>query len=273
MQNTNPNQHSCETCGNVGVVQAMAGKDTWKPIPCPDCENGREYQRLILNRQFKKSGITPAYGGFTFDSLRDVMTGKDWAGKHLAYGAALCMADGCYPFTLDEAAERIGLDWYRSTNRSARNSVVFTGPVGTGKTGLAISIANALMGMGKNVLYARVGDLLESLQATYRDGYQGATLSELLYTLKTVPVLVWDEFEVNRMSDDKKDLVEKIIRGRQRDDDGTGRMLPLVATTNLTLEQFYTLWGPRIADIVATAHWIKVDGVKLRDTVRAEEGV
>lgn len=257
---------SCSVCGDFGLVSwnvPVGHPEFGKLHPCSHCESGRARRVSAYRAKFATAQIPPVYQNLTFETFLSAV-GNNMSGKILAYGAAQLMARG-ETFTLREAAVLGGADYYMPMDNTHRNSLVLTGEVGRGKTGLAISVANGVMAVNGEVIYIRVMDTIEAIQETYKAGYEGSSATEKLHMLKTVPLLIWDEFNLPRYSPDRLEIVEKIVRGRHANN------LPFVATTNLTLEDFYQAWGERIGDIVATAHWVEVGGVKLRNTVRKVE--
>jgi DNA replication protein DnaC len=257
-------RESCSTCDDLGVV-VVAETDPIVTIPCPGgCDAGRERQRLMYLKAMERAKIPPLYASMTFDSFNEAMKGQPEKGKLLAFAAAVMFAQGHgKAFTLRDAAVAQGADWFQPVPDNPSNGLMLTGDYGMGKTGLAVAAVNTLMSEGESALYVRVADLIDDLQSTYRRDYEGPSLEQKLYIFITVPVLVLDEFEVQNYTADRLELIEKIIRGRHQ------HGLPLLATTNIPDAQaFSNAWGQRIGDIVATAHWVRVAGVKMRNTSR-----
>lgn len=256
---------NCVICDDMGVVSAAVDTEHplfGKALPCPNekCDQGNQRRKLIILNRFKKAGLPKAYQEMSFETLEDVMSNKSWEGKLLAYAAARYFCD-VYPspFTLKEAADHYFKRDYQPKDSAARHSIVFTGGFGVGKTGLVASMFNALLAREIYPLYIRVQDLIAEIQATYKSG-TGDT-EERFYSIITTPLLILDEFNLENYTQDRLEIVERIIRGRH------GRGLPFIATTNLAISDFMLCWQNRIADIVRTAHWIGVGGEKLRDTV------
>lgn len=254
----------CDICDDLGIVSASVKQDHplfGKSLPCPNdkCEQGNQRRKLIILNRFKKAGLPKAYQDMTFETLQEAMQGKIWEGKILAFAAARHFCN-VYPspFTLLEAAGQYIGD-YQPKDNTARHSIVFTGSFGVGKTGLVASMFNALLAREIYPLYIRVQDLIAEVQATYKSG-TGDT-EERFYSIITTPLLILDEFNLENYTQDRLEIVERIIRGRH------GRGLPFIATTNLGVTEFSLSWQNRIADIVRTAHWIGVGGEKLRDTI------
>jgi DNA replication protein DnaC len=265
----------CNECKDMGFcVVEVAGNPTHpmngKTIPCPNttCEAGNEIRRRQIANRFKKAGLPPLYQEMNFDTFAQAV-GADWTGKALAYGAARLLAER-YPrkFSLQEAAQYMDIQDTDHLSVSMRHSLVLTGDVGGGKTGLAASIFNYVAQKNIVPIYIRCQDLVAEIQATYkRESDDHASADEKFYALISAPILIMDEFNLENYTADRLEIVERVIRGRH------GRNLPVVATTNLSHADFRRLWGERIADIMFTAHWCGVGGVKLRDTVHTVETI
>lgn len=266
-----PEPPQCATCGDLGVVRydvpiedVNFGK--FRPCPNPACPtvaaNLRRRQELLL----KKSHWTDSYSAYTFESWYEYVESRDvWAGKAGAYCAATMFAEcGGQPFTLADAASAQGQVWPNLQSDGPRSSLLLSGDVGMGKTGLAVSAANLLRDNGKMVLFLRAAELIDEVQDCYRRGkdseYSGPTADDVKQVMRTAPLLIVDEFNLKNYTRDRLEILEDVMRAR----DKAG--LPFMATTNLSLDQFYQQWEKQIADVVAKAHWVRMGGHKLRDT-------
>ena len=257
----------CDICGGTGVIRYAVpfGDPRWGKLhPCPNrycpgvLENHRRRQELVL----KRSHWSVEYEKMTFESWHEfVSQEKAWKGKGGAYCAAFKFADNpSQPFGAATAAwEIMGVKW--DVDNSPRSSLVLTGDVGLGKTALALSAANMIRANGGIVIFLRVQQLIEQIRRTFQKDYDGPPADDLLEVYRTVPVLIIDEFGIKNYTDFRLETLEDVMRARDRNG------LPFMATTNLTLDQFYESWGKQTADIVAKAHWINMTGQKLRDTV------
>ncbi len=114
--------------------------------------------------------------------------------------------------------------------------LLFTGPVGSGKTFLAASIANELMIKGYQVLFLVVPDLLDELRATYKSE---ANELDLLDTARTMPVLILDDLGAHNYTEWSRNRLYSIINYRMND------QLPTIITTNLTLDEMEDYLGAR----------------------------
>lgn len=267
-----PAAPACATCNDTGYVSYNVPTDDkrfGRLYPCtdPGCPIMNRHRRQQSDKVMQQSTWEDGYESLTFDSFHALMEGTaGWNGKRGAYAAAKAFAfSNNTQFTLQQAAQyALGLDWPGAEDRSS-NSVVLTGDVGLGKTSCAVSSANALRNQNKVVVFARTLNLIDRVQETYREGWEGDTPDQRKRFFASVPYLILDEFGIKSYTNNRLEIIEDIIRERDR------RGLPFMATTNLTLDQMRELWQPQIADIIAKAHWVEVAGVKLRQTTRKVE--
>lgn len=236
------------------------------PCPNPNCPTRMEQLVRQANTIMRHSSWSQYDEELTFASFIERMKGQEWKGKRAAYAAAFRFSMGGEPFTLDEAS-RTAWDnraWPEFTEFKSK-SVVLTGPVGQGKTGLAKAATNTLKGNGHAVIFIRLREFIRRIQETYRSDWNeigNETAEQRLSRFVNVPYLILDEFAVEKYTDDRLEIVETVIRERDR------LGLPFMATTNLTQEEFHDElhWQPRIGDIVDKAHWVSIFGLKLRQT-------
>lgn len=247
----------CETCDDIGwIIIKSAACPAGEPRVCPNpqCTAGREHREARSLRLLKRSGLPSRYAALTFETwyaLPDALR----AGKELAAACAWLFANGG-AFSLDEAATALELEPMGSDERRAW--VVLQGGLGVGKTGLAAAAMNEMALTGKAALYYRVGELFADIQSRY-GSESGLSADDLLETVKATPVLILDEMNVPRASDDKQRIIEEIIRYRH------GRDLPTLITCNVAPKEFTAMWGERTSDVVfEQAHWIFVRGERLR---------
>ncbi|EHQ90013.1 ATP-binding protein [Desulfosporosinus youngiae] len=114
--------------------------------------------------------------------------------------------------------------------------IVFTGPVGSGKTYLAACIANELMESDLKVLFIVVPDLLDELRATYKSELNEL---DLLDTARTIPILILDDLGAHNYTDWTRNRLYSIINYRLNE------QLPTVITSNLSLDEMEDYIGLR----------------------------
>jgi DNA replication protein DnaC len=121
--------------------------------------------------------------------------------------------------------------------------LTLAGPVGTGKSHLAVAAGRAVVGRGMQVLYRSEGDLIDEM----RKGIGNKTLDDLIETLRTVPYLIWDDLGASPVTEsgwgDGK--MDQIFDARWVGAEmGTLRTL---VTTNLVTKQFHDRGLDRLA--------------------------
>lgn len=94
--------------------------------------------------------------------------------------------------------------------------LILTGPVGVGKTHLAVSILKGLAERGFKGLFYEFGSLLKEIQDSYNSHTKTSELSVLSPVLKA-DVLVLDELGASKPTDWVKDTMAHIINTRYND--------------------------------------------------------
>lgn len=118
--------------------------------------------------------------------------------------------------------------------------IVFTGPVGSGKTFLASSIANYVLSKGKQVLFTVVPDLLDQLKATYdRSALVETDELTILEGARNVELLIMDDLGAHNYTPWTVNKIYSILNYR------VNHQLPVVITTNLSLDELDTYLGER----------------------------
>ena len=268
-----PETPHCKTCDGLGYVRAalpVGHPQFGQLFPCPG-ENGREcpvvaHQRRERYDKLNMAAQIPAgYQGLTFDNWRELAQYPEYmAGKYDAYGAALAFVaareDG-YRFSMDDAAERVDLE-APEIDTGERNSIVYYGAPGLGKTSLAISIARYLLDNGEAVVYVQLTQFFDALKKTFsEDALEDE--DEVLRRYQQAPVLVIDEFHVDAGKVGKTEW----RRGRAYDliNHRYANRLPTIITTNYSDVQIEAAWGEATAHrMEAFAHWIELAGLELR---------
>lgn len=113
------------------------------------------------------------------------------------------------------------------------------GPVGTGKTHLAVAILYANIGKHQphDMLFCAVPDLLDEIRATYN----GQGSGDIQTRVQSVPVLVLDDFGTERVTDWVREKVYQIVNRRYND------CLTTIVTTNLPPSKLAGHVGERTA--------------------------
>lgn len=264
---------ACATCQDTGYVRynlPQEDKNFGKMFHCPEpnCAVAMAHRRQQAEVVMKHSTWEEDYADLTFESFWNLLNESDaWDGKRGAFSVANMWAvNRGIPFTQNEASVHVlKTEWPKADPRPS-NWVVLTGDVGVGKTGLGVSAANLLRELNEVVVFIRMMDLIRAIQMTYSKPNStqetDETTSDRYRFFNTVKFLILDEFGIKNYSPDRLEIVETIIRARDR------AGLPTLITTNITLEEISERdkWDKQIGDILKKSHWVQIGGKKLRQT-------
>ncbi len=109
-------------------------------------------------------------------------------------------------------------------NKLEKNGLVLSGGYGTGKTYMSICIANAVIDSG-------YGCLLTDFSRIWNEWFPLQDKQEYIERFKTIPLLIIDDFGVQRDTPGMLDLIYSIINERYK------VRKPLIITTNLSLAE------------------------------------
>lgn len=148
-----------------------------------------------------------------------------------------------------------GGEWIRQ-----HQTLLITGPTGTGKSWLACALGNSACRQGHTVRYVRVPRLLgEDLVLARADG----TYAKLMQTLARTDLLILDDWGLAPLGDrERRDLLELV-------EDRVGRRATLV-TSQLPVDHWHEMIGdPTFGDaildrLVHHAHRLTLTGGSLR---------
>lgn len=271
-------QHVCARCDDQGAYMSegnLLDADSQVWVYC-DCARGQTLRFDVYQRRYKRylaQDLPPHYARMSFNTWF-ALDADQRAGKTLAQHASVLFAEAWengHWFTLRDVYARAGQAPPADLDVDVpRNSIVLYGGYGVGKTGLVCSIMQHLERV-KPTLYLRVATLIEDVQNTYsdrreqrRDRREKAdevrpTRKQLMSFIKDAPILALDEFTLEIISSDRKEILEAIVRHR------CGHNLPTLITTNSTPSEFSRQWDGRITDVLMeSAHWIPMGGPGLR---------
>lgn len=264
---------TCDVCGGIGYVRFELPKDhpqfgKLQRCPNPQCPTVHANRQARYERLTSKSQIPAMYRDLTFAAWDKLAhNGAKMQGKWDALGAALAFVDARekqYMFTLADAAQRVNLTVEGGVGQARRNSIVFSGPNGVGKTSLAVSIAQELIGLGVPTVYVRLAEFFDAIKERftkkkdYELGGDAEDEAELLRLYQEAPVLVIDEFAA-QVTDWRRERAEQLVNYRYT------HQMPTIITTNIESAEFPEIWGLILGHRVqAMAHWIVMGGDELR---------
>lgn len=231
----------CDIHGDFTDRGFTIGKNTrW--MGCPECSQVLKMQRekeeaeqAAIKRQqeiesrLNRSGIPLRYRNKDFSTYI-----ADTEPKQKALSVAV------------EFVENIA---HHSTSGTV---VVFSGKPGTGKSHLAIAIAQALMMRG-TVMYLSAIDAIRMVRDTWRKGSE-QTETEVINMLSSVNLLILDEIGVQYGTDAEQITLFDIIDKRYRE------MMPMILLTNQDTVGMRKFLGDRSFDRLREGGiWVQFD--------------
>ena len=139
-------------------------------------------------------------------------------------------------------------------------NIVFIGPTGVGKTGLATGLLLKALQNGYRGLFLRAQDLFDEMYASLAD----RSTRKLLSYLARVDVLVVDEMGYLNLRPEQTNIFFKLMEERYS-------QRPTIITTNLDYSEWANFLGNKaLVDALLSrlrhrCHTIRVDGPSLRD--------
>jgi DNA replication protein DnaC len=140
-------------------------------------------------------------------------------------------------------------------------NIVFVGPTGVGKTGLASGLLLKSLQNGYRGVFMRAQDLFDEMYASLAD----RSTRRLLNRLARADVLVIDEMGYLNLRPEQTNIFFKLMEERYR-------QRPTIITTNLDYAEWANFLGNKaLVDALLSrlrhqCHTVKIDGPSLRDT-------
>ena len=141
-------------------------------------------------------------------------------------------------------------------------NIVFIGPTGVGKTGLASGILLKALQNGYRCQFVRAQDLFDDMYASLAD----RSTRRLLNRLARADVLVIDEMGYLNLRPEQTNIFFKLMEERYR-------QRPTIITTNLDYAEWANFLGNKtLVDALLSrlrhqCHTVKIDGPSLRDPI------
>ena len=139
-------------------------------------------------------------------------------------------------------------------------NLVFVGPTGVGKTGLASALLLKALQNGHRGLFLRAQDLFDEMYSSLAD----RSSRKLIDRLARVDVLVIDEMGYLNLKPEQTNIFFKLMEERYR-------RRSTIITTNLEYEEWHNFLGNKaLVDALLSrlrhqCHTIRIDGPSLRD--------
>ncbi|CEP41773.1 ATP-binding protein [Paraclostridium sordellii] len=172
-------RYNCDKCRDLTFIL-----DGDTAVSC-DCRSLRQTESIL-----KLSGISEEFRKKTFDSFNyayDIQTID-----------AYSKASGYYSSFLDIRSSR-------------KNSIMFLGQVGSGKTHLSLAIANKLMDDGFGVLYMPYRDVITRIKQNVMNGEE---YERIVNRYKNAKVLLIDDLFKGSISKSDVNIVFEIVNFR-----------------------------------------------------------
>ncbi len=141
-----------------------------------------------------------------------------------------------------------------------KENIVFIGPTGVGKTGLASGILLKALENGYRCQFVKAQDLFDDMYASLAD----RSSRQLLKRLARLDVLLIDELGYLNLKPEQSNIFFKLMEERYR-------QRPTIVTTNLGYDEWAGFLGNRnmveamLSRIRHQCHTVRIDGPSLRD--------
>lgn len=139
-------------------------------------------------------------------------------------------------------------------------NIVFIGPTGVGKTGLASGLLLKALQNGHRALFIRAQDLFDEMYASLAD----RSSRKLLNRLARIDVLAVDEMGCLNLRPEQTNIFFKLMEERCR-------RRPTIITTNLDYGEWHNFLGNKalvealLSRLRHQCHTVRIDGPSLRD--------
>lgn len=141
-----------------------------------------------------------------------------------------------------------------------KENIVFIGPTGVGKTGLASGILLKALENGYRCQFVKAQDLFDDMYASLAD----RSSRQLLKRLARLDVLLIDELGYLNLKPEQSNIFFKLMEERYR-------RRPTIVTTNLSYDEWAGFLGNRnmveamLSRVRHHCHTVRIDGPSLRE--------
>ena len=139
-------------------------------------------------------------------------------------------------------------------------NIIFIGPTGVGKTGLAIGLLLKALQNGYRALFVKAQDLFDEMYASLAD----RSSRKLVNKLARVDVLAIDEMGYLNIKPEQANIFFKLMEERHH-------RHPTIISTNLHYDEWHGFLGNKplvdalLSRLRERCHTVKIDGPSLRD--------
>ena len=172
-----------------------------------------------------------------------------------------CWTIESFPFRRQKGVNRRQINTFAGLDFVAKaENLVFIGPTGVGKTGLATGLLLKALQNGYRALFIKAQDLFDEMYASLAD----RSTRKLLNQLARVDVLCVDEMGYLTIKPEQANIFFKLMEERYT-------RKPTIITTNLAYEEWHQFLGNRsmvealLSRLRHRCHTIEIDGPSLRD--------
>ena len=208
---------------------------------CPICKDQGVYfkgdiaytchctKKKMVDARRVKAGITPHLAKQTFETFDPSLYSDEIsADSNLTYRQRADKALNAARTFVESVVEGKSV-----------SGLLFLGGVGSGKTFLAASCANALVEQGEDVKFIIVPDFLDQLRESFNPT-SGLTEGDLMQEVKDAEVLILDDLGAHNYTDWSVKILFAILNYRVNFEK------PTIVTTNLETAQIEELLGSRV---------------------------
>ncbi len=253
MEITSPTMHGWVRTGNFTQSEHIPAGQASQIIPCPTCSDSARRERITaqVDRLLGQSHIPLRMAEWSFSSL---------------------------PIDIDTTAKTRAV--FFANKQTPKHGMYFYGLPGQGKTGLAISIIQAVMRRGEDALFIRSSNLFDRLREAIHKSKSANNYKEyeplydeMLMMVKQVKWLALDDLAVEKPTDYVIKELKTIIEHRMDYE------LYTIITSNLSLKDLDAYWrsqdmqvgtdyfhaGRRVVERIGEyVEGVKLDGRNLR---------